>query len=131
MDRASQQNRLRVTMVVDDQYTDAARLATHFRNLQCIFSVRHLGPTEMLARQLALLKVRMDANRRNEILGVVHKHGAQVVDLTPGSLILQFSGTQDQISDLVADLSRIAVIVEMACSGPIALPHYDTRAVGR
>ncbi|MFQ5921563.1 MAG: acetolactate synthase small subunit [Anaerolineales bacterium] len=121
IDRVSRVNTLRVTTILDDRCTDVDRLALYLRNLQPIYSVRNLELDEAHIRQLALLKVQDAADQQGKVVGLVRNHRAQVVDLTDGSLIVQFTGTESQISALASDLGQSALVTEMACSGAIAL----------
>ena len=113
MDRVSRVNTLSVTTILDDRFTDVNRLALYLRNLQHVYSVRNLELDEAHIRQLALFKVRDAADQPGKVVGLVRNHGAQVVDLTDGSLIVQFAGTESQISALVSDLDQSALVTEI------------------
>ena len=123
IDRVSLPDVLQAIVVVDDGRVDAARLATHLRNLQHVFFVQCLAQSETIARQLALIKVGRDAGLRAEIVAVACNYGAWIEDNTAGVFILQCLGAPDQIRKLMSDLNRLAIAADVACSGTIALPQ--------
>ncbi|MEC0126736.1 acetolactate synthase small subunit [Paenibacillus pabuli] len=74
----------------------------------------------MVARELALIKVKAEPSERPEILGVVETFRASVVDVGPGSLIVQAVGDTDKI-DAMIELLKPYGIRELSRTGVTAL----------
>jgi len=71
-------------------------------------------------RELALVKVRTDAQTRAEVMQIVDIYRAQIVDVALDSLVIQAIGTEDRVDSLVELLSNFG-IVEMVRTGRVAM----------
>lgn len=76
------------------------------------------GPS--VERELALLKVSGDGDKRVEALRLADIFRANVVDSTLSSFVFEITGTPEKI-DAFADLMRPLGLVEMARTGVAAL----------
>ncbi|MBY0202222.1 acetolactate synthase small subunit [Paenibacillus polysaccharolyticus] len=74
----------------------------------------------MVARELALIKVKAEPSERPEILGVVETFRASVVDVGPASLMVQAVGDTDKI-DAMIELLKPYGIRELSRTGVTAL----------
>ena len=73
-----------------------------------------------VVRELALVKVRTDAQTRAEVMQIVDIYRAQIVDVALDSLVIQAIGTEDRVDSLVELLSAFGV-VEMVRTGRVAM----------
>ncbi|NUU79954.1 acetolactate synthase small subunit [Paenibacillus xylanilyticus] len=74
----------------------------------------------MVARELALIKVKAEPSERPEIMGVVETFRASVVDIGPSSLMVQVVGDTDKI-DAMIELLKPYGIRELSRTGVTAL----------
>ncbi len=73
-----------------------------------------------VVRELALVKVRTDAQTRAEVMQIVDIYRAQIVDVALDSLVIQAIGTEDRVDSLVELLNNFGV-VEMVRTGRVAM----------
>lgn len=73
-----------------------------------------------VVRELALVKVRTDAQTRAEVMQIVDIYRAQIVDVALDSLVIQAIGTEDRVDSLVELLNNFGVI-EMVRTGRVAM----------
>jgi len=71
-------------------------------------------------RELALIKVTANAATRSEITSLVDIFRATVVDVSPDSLTIQITGTEDKVDSLTS-LLRPFGIRELARTGRLAM----------
>ena len=74
----------------------------------------------MVARELALIKVKAEPSERPEIFGVVETFRASIVDIGPSSLMVQVVGDTDKI-DAMIELLKPYGIRELSRTGITAL----------
>jgi acetolactate synthase-1/3 small subunit len=79
-------------------------------------------------RDLALIKVASSGEARTHVMQLVDVYRARVVDVSPESLIIEATGTEDKIDSLLEVLRPYGVI-EMVRTGRIAMARGSTRAV--
>ena len=74
----------------------------------------------MVARQLALIKVRADAHSRGEVIEAVNLFRAKIIDVSTESLTIEATGTQEKLEALLKVLEPYG-IRETVQSGVVAL----------
>ena len=79
----------------------------------------------MIARELALIKVKATSATRSEIMQIVDIFRANIVDVASGSVTIEVTGDEDKIDSLF-DLLRSFGIVEIARTGRIAMTRGST-----
>ncbi len=107
----------RMTIVVDGC---GEKVKTQLRKLINVVSVEELSDGPTLARDLALIKVKVDAVTRPEVMQMCDIFRANVVDAGTESLILEVTGNQDKIWALV-EMLRPFGILEMVRTGVVAM----------
>jgi acetolactate synthase-1/3 small subunit len=85
-----------------------------------VAKVVDLSLQPMVARELALIRVGAEPNKRPEILGVVETFRASVVDIGPNTLVVQVVGDSDKI-DAMVELLKPYGIKELARTGVTAM----------
>lgn len=110
----------RITLVVDgDDYI--AEQATKQLNKQIdVIKVKKLNKDEITKRELVLVKVKMSAAERGEIVDIVKIMQGQIVDLSPTTLTVEMCDRPDKIETLIEMLSHYNII-EVVRTGTIAL----------
>lgn len=110
----------RVTIAVSVEGKPLEQVSKQLHKLINVLRVVELPPDHSVERELALIKVRVDAGRRAEVLEVVEIFRAKVIDVDPGALVIEASGTSEKILALQELLAPYG-IAEMARTGKIAL----------
>ena len=118
---ASEQKGLsRLTFVVTgDQYT-VEQATRHLEKLIDVVKVSNISEEDVVARELALIKVRATPSNRSEILEMVNLFRAKVVDVGTLSLVIETTGEEDKI-DALYDLLRPFGILELMRTGRVAM----------
>lgn len=85
-----------------------------------------------VVRELALVRVRTDAQTRAEVMQIVDIYRAQIVDVALDSLVIQAIGTEDRVDSLIELLNNFGVI-EMVRTGRVAMTSRkrDSAALNR
>jgi acetolactate synthase-1/3 small subunit len=115
----------RLTVVVEGDDRVAKQLEAQLAKLINVFAVKNVSGPSVVVRDMALIKVRADVNRRTEVLQIAEVFRARVVDVGHESLTLEITGTQDKIDGLASVVAPFGII-ELAQCGAVAM----TRGVG-
>jgi acetolactate synthase I/III small subunit len=110
----------RMTIVVDADDSAARRLEANLYKLVNVLRVDDITERPSVHRELALVKVATTAETRAQVMQLVEVFRARVVDVSPASLIVEITGTEDKIDGLV-EVLRPYGVVEMARSGRLAM----------
>ena len=110
----------RMTLVVDGSSEEAERLQKYLYKLVNVIQVEHLSETPSVVRDLALIKVKADAERRREVTHLCDLFRARVIDVSEQTMIVEATGDERKIENLV-ELLRPLGIVEMVRTGVVAL----------
>lgn len=110
----------RVTLVMEADDDGARRIEANLYKLVNVLRVEDTTRRATVARELALVKVRADAATRPHVMQVCEVFRARVIDVGPGALIAEITGTADKIDGLVEVLSPFG-IVEMVRTGAVAM----------
>jgi acetolactate synthase-1/3 small subunit len=110
----------RMTFVVsgDDRMVDQA--IKQLEKQVDVTRVEDMTDKPAVVRELALVRVRTNAQTRAEVMQVVDIYRAQIVDVALDSLVIQVVGAEDRVDSLVELLSAFG-IVEMARTGRVAM----------
>jgi acetolactate synthase-1/3 small subunit len=110
----------RMTIVVEGDDIVAHLIEANLYKLINVLSVEDITRQPCVVRDLALIKVRVGPDRRNEVLQLVEVFRARIVDIGPESLIVEISGSPDKIDAMVECLAPFNV-VEMVQTGQVAM----------
>ena len=110
----------RMTIVVTVEGRPLEQVTKQLHKLVNILRIIELPKESSVERELALIKVGVDAGRRAEVLEIAEIFRAKVIDVDPESLVLEASGSSDKVAAL-EELLRPYGITEMARTGRIAL----------
>src|SRR6202049_1560453 len=118
--RTEQPGVSRMTVVVDTDAYGARRLEANLYKLVPVRRVDDISAAPAIVRDLALIKVASTGEARKHVMQPVAVYRARVVDVSPESLIIEATGTEDKIDSLLEVLRPIGVI-EMVRTGRIAM----------
>lgn len=110
----------RMTIVVDASKTNAALVE---RNMQLVnvIDVQDLTTAPSIARELALIKVRVnDPQKRGELKQVADMFQSKVVDVAKESVIIEVTGEEDKVDSILRVLHDYG-IMEVVRTGRIAM----------
>ncbi|MCI9373168.1 MAG: acetolactate synthase small subunit [Lachnospiraceae bacterium] len=106
----------RITIVTsgDDEILD--QIEKQVAKLVDVRDIKELRPGESVYRELALIKVKVSAERRQGVISVVDIFRAKIVDVSKDSLIIELTGNQEKIEAFI-DLLDGYEILELARTG--------------
>ena len=110
----------RMTVVVDTDEYGARRLEANLYKLVPVRRVENLSTRAAIARDLALIKVAATGDTRAQVMQLVDVYRARVVDVSPDSLVIEATGTEDKIDSLL-EVLRPYGVSEMVRTGLVAM----------
>jgi acetolactate synthase-1/3 small subunit len=110
----------RITLVVDVADSPLEQVTKQLNKLINVLKIVELEPEQSVQREHMLIKVRIDANTRSQILEAVNLFRARVVDVAPDALIIEVTGDTQKIEALLRVLEPFG-IKEIAQSGLLAM----------
>jgi acetolactate synthase-1/3 small subunit len=110
----------RMTIVVDNNQTNIENVVSNLYKLVNTIQVIDLGQTPSVERDLAMIKVKADADNRTAIMQLVDVYRARIVDVANETLIVEITGVEDKINSFV-DVLKPFGIVEMVRTGIVAM----------
>ncbi len=110
----------RVTIVIDGATTMVEQVRKQLDKVIDVVKVSDITGDDMIARELALIKVRATSATRSEIIQIVDIFSANIVDVASDSVAIEVTGDKDKIDSLY-NLLRGFGIKEIARTGRIAM----------
>ena len=110
----------RMTIVVDGASTPVDQVHKQLEKLVRVLKVVELDQEAAVERELALIKVRVQPEMRAELLDVAAAFRANVVDLGPGTLVLEAVCGPGKLEELLSQLERHGTC-ELVRTGQIAI----------
>ena len=120
----------RMTFVVNgDDYT-VNQVTKQLDKLIDVIRVSDISSHEMVARELALIKVGTTTATRGEIIQIVNLFRANIVDVGAQSMIIEITGEEDKINALNHLLQPFGV-TEMHRTGLVAMVRGQSNGMDR
>lgn len=113
-----QLSRMTFVVVGDDSLLEQVR--KQLEKIVTVVRVDDISSQEFVERDLMLLKVRAEGNKRTEIGELCHIFRGRIVDVAPDQVIVEISGQEKKIQAFI-ELMRPFDIVELVRSGRIAM----------
>ncbi|MHB8575849.1 MAG: acetolactate synthase small subunit [Dehalococcoidia bacterium] len=110
----------RMTIVVDAATTQVEQVEKQLYKLIDVVKVSDITNEGIVARELALIKVRCNNLNRHEIVQLAQIFRADVVDVTDTTLVVQAVAEEEQLDSLIQVLKPYG-IRELARTGRVAL----------
>lgn len=110
----------RMTLVVDGESAPVEQVEKQLYKLIDVVKVTDLSNEDMIARELALIKVRANNVNRHELLDIANVFRADVVDIATNTITLQVVGDEDKVDGLIKMLEPYG-IREVSRTGRIAM----------
>lgn len=110
----------RITIVADgDEYT-FEQLEKQLNKLIEVIKVKSFDANDILQRELLIVKVTVNADRRSEIMSIAEIMDAKIIDITLRTMTLQICDSAIHLARF-EELIRPYGIIEMVRTGMIAL----------
>ncbi|HWH26833.1 MAG TPA: acetolactate synthase small subunit [Pseudolysinimonas sp.] len=110
----------RITVVVDVDELPLEQVTKQLNKLINVIKVVELDPTQSVQREHLLIKVRVDAGNRSQILEAVTLFRARVVDVAIDALVVEVTGDSGKVQAFLRVLEPYG-IKEIAQSGLLAI----------
>ena len=110
----------RMTFVVDAAMTDVEQVVKQVDKLVDVIHIKDITDAPLVARELALVKVKTTPASRSEVLQIVDIFRANIVDVTPNSVIVEVTGDEDKVESLLQLLKEYGII-ELCRTGKVAM----------
>ena len=115
----------RMTLVVNGATTMVEQVRKQLDKVVDVVKVSDITGDNVIARELALIKVKATSTTRSEIMQIVDIFRANIVDVAADSVTIEVTGDEDKINSLY-NLLRGFGIKELARTGRIALTRGGT-----
>ncbi|HHX51391.1 MAG TPA: acetolactate synthase small subunit [Clostridia bacterium] len=110
----------RITLVVECEPDEIQQVEKQLDKLVDVIKVTNLTGESAINRELALIKVRANWERRSDIVDICNIFRAKVVDVNRETMVVELTGESDKIEALF-DVLKEHGIVEIVRSGTISL----------
>ena len=118
----------RMTIVVDSRDTEARLVEANLYKLVNVIDVQDVTDQPAVFRELALIKVAAEPEKRTEIISLANVFKAKIVDVGAESLIMQITASEDRVDSLI-ELLRPHGIIEIVRTGHMAMMRGTAHGV--
>lgn len=110
----------RMIIVVDGANVAVEQVRKQLEKVIEVVKVTDISTDNIVARELALIKVETTPDSRSEIMQITDIFRASILDVAVDSIIIEVTGDEDKINSLI-ELLRGFGIIELARTGRIAM----------
>ena len=110
----------RMTIVVNGTTAIVEQVRKQLDKVVDVVKVTDITGDDIVARELALIKVKATASTRSEIIQMVDIFRANIVDVAPDSVTVEVTGDEEKVSSLLS-LLRGFGIREVVRTGRVAM----------
>jgi len=110
----------RMTIVVEGNDEVIEQVVKQLYKIIDVLKVSDVSEEQVVARELALIKVAASSATRSEIMQIVDVYRAKIVDVAAEALMIEVTGPEEKIDSLLS-LLRGFGIKEMVRTGRVAL----------
>ncbi len=111
-------SRMTITLRGDDFAVE--QMEKQLYRLIDVLKVQDLPEAGVIEHELALIKVRATNHNRSEILKIVELYKGRVLDVSPDTIVVEHSGTEQEIDSLIALMGGFG-IRELVRTGAVAM----------
>ena len=120
----------RMTIVVNADDVTLDQVRKQLAKLVATVNVRDFAGSAYIERDLALITVSCNAEKRREVVEIVELFRGRVVDVAKESITVELAGTEDKLEAFI-DLMQPYGIEALARTGVIAMPRGTQLAKDR
>jgi acetolactate synthase I/III small subunit len=110
----------RMTIVVDADANKLEQVKSQLGRLIDVIEVQELKEGEFIDRELLLVRVSVDDNKRAELLAVIQNFGAKIADTLSDGAVIEAMGDTKKLDSFI-EMLRPYSIKQMVRTGRIAL----------
>lgn len=110
----------RMTIVMNADDDTAKRVEANLYKMVNVLYVQDLSARASVVREMALIKVRADADSRADLIQRTEDAGARIIDVSETSLTMEMAGTQQGLDRFIAALGPFGII-ELLRTGAVAM----------
>jgi acetolactate synthase-1/3 small subunit len=118
----------RMTFTVDGQGIDIEQVTKQLFKVIEVVKVSDVSDQEVVARELALIKVSTNKDNRSSVIEIVDIFRGKIVDVAIDALVIESTGTEDKIDALIAMLQPHG-IKELVRTGRVAMVRGGSQTV--
>ncbi|MCX7821476.1 MAG: acetolactate synthase small subunit [Brevinematales bacterium] len=109
-----------MTIVVEGDEKILDQVKKQLNKLIEVIKVKDVTFLDYVSRELALIKVKIDAQRRREVIEIADVFKGRVVDISHENITIEVTGDSKKL-DAIVELLKNYGIVEMARTGRVAI----------
>ena len=109
-----------ITIVVDDKENAIEQIEKQLNKLIDVIKVKDFTPTEIISRELMMIKVNATGQTRQEIKELADMYGAKIADISRNSMTIECCNTTERLENLL-DIVRPYGLKQVIRTGSIAL----------
>jgi acetolactate synthase-1/3 small subunit len=110
----------RMTIVIDGATTQVEQVRKQLEKLVDVVKVNDISSSSLIARELAMIKVKATPANRSEIMQIVDIFRAKIVDVSSASITVEATGDEVKIDSLYSLLKGFG-IKEITRTGRVAM----------
>ncbi len=118
----------RITLVTAGSDAVVQQIVSQLNKLIDVVNVDNMTRGEHLERELALLKLQVNADRVNALQAAVSQAGGRVLDATPETFIVEITGNEGEINAFIVEIATHGELTEVVRSGALGLTR-DSRTL--
>ncbi len=106
----------RITIVASGDDEILEQIEKQVRKLVDVRDIKELKPNESVYRELVMIKVKAQADKRQGIISLADVFRAKIIDVAPESLMIELTGDQSKIDAFITMLDGYQIL-EIARTG--------------
>lgn len=106
----------RMTVVVTGDRQIIEQIEKQLRKQEDVIEIKKLEPGRSVCKELILVKIRVDAGQRQEVISVTDIFRAKIVDVSEDSMVMELTGDQSKLDAFLKLLSEYEIL-ELARTG--------------
>lgn len=118
--KTNEQGMARMTLVVRGDDRSIEQIQKQLFKMIDTVRVSHINVEERVAREMALIKIKLVKGERSELFQLINLYKAAIVDTSPGGIIVEVTGAASKIDGFVNLLPQ-HLIAGVARTGIVAM----------
>jgi acetolactate synthase I/III small subunit len=118
----------RITLVTRGSDAVIQQIVAQLNKLVDVVRVEDMTGGEHIERELALVKLRVDAANRDAVRGYVARAGGRVLDPALDGFVVELTATEPEVNDFIGELATHGELTEVVRSGALGISR-DTRSL--
>lgn len=114
----------RMTIVSRGDDATVDQIVKQLEKLVNVIKVVDFREGEFVDRELVLIKVAVDSQKRAEIMQISDIFRAKIVDVQPNSLTIEITGDESKVEKFISLMGTFGII-DLTRTGKVALPRKD------